>query len=248
MTKFQRNVLYLAVIVILAMLVYPPFVLKRGHGVEINMGYGWLLDPPKRDSLTASVNYPLLLAQWVGVLLVTGILWLVGRERPRKTTEKRIYQKQQDEVYLAKLKGVRGWLLLLCIILTIASPVINLAGLVSLNKMWKPYFDAFPGIYMANLLRTILVSALIIFSIYSGAILWNKEPGAVKTAKVYLWTYLSYAVLYPVLFLVLAGLPKEDYVDVLKTGIPELIGQIGFFVVWYSYLLRSKRVRLTFGT
>jgi hypothetical protein len=53
--------------------------LFANNGVVLNMGYGWIFDPPKRGLITSTVNVSMLLIQWFGVLLVGGIVFFIGK-------------------------------------------------------------------------------------------------------------------------------------------------------------------------
>jgi hypothetical protein len=75
----SRSVWLVAAFICLAMLVYPPYR-RVGHlGAIEGAGYAWLWSPPRGSYL--SVDYPLLLTQWVGVLVICGLLWLFLRSR-----------------------------------------------------------------------------------------------------------------------------------------------------------------------
>jgi len=45
-----------------------------------NMGYGFILDPPKRASLYATVNIGILLVEWAAVLLLGGVVFIFLKE------------------------------------------------------------------------------------------------------------------------------------------------------------------------
>jgi len=60
------------------MIIYPPFNVVN-KGVVLNMGYGWVFDPPKRGYMTATVNISMLLIQWLGVLVVGGIVFFLSK-------------------------------------------------------------------------------------------------------------------------------------------------------------------------
>jgi hypothetical protein len=68
--------------VVLIMLLFPPFHLWS-EAITVNMGYAFILDPPKRNSWTASVNVGMLLVQWVGTLLLTALAFFVLKSSGR---------------------------------------------------------------------------------------------------------------------------------------------------------------------
>jgi hypothetical protein len=76
MTTRQSRILFIASATLVAMLLFPPFDLRLANGVVMNLGYGFLLDPPKRGQMAGSVDIGLLLVQWVGVLILAVPFWL----------------------------------------------------------------------------------------------------------------------------------------------------------------------------
>ena len=71
MNEMQRKVLIAVAAVLLGMLLYPPFQIITSERV-FGMGYSWLFVPPER----ATVDVATLFAQWLGVLIVGGIVFL----------------------------------------------------------------------------------------------------------------------------------------------------------------------------
>jgi hypothetical protein len=79
MNKKQRWVLFVGAAVILLMLLFPPFHWPRGLGGPVeNMGYAFLFDVPQSRP---TVNTGMLLVQWIGVMLICGILWYALRDK-----------------------------------------------------------------------------------------------------------------------------------------------------------------------
>lgn len=70
MNKSQRRILKGVVAVVIAMFLYPP----RADDT-LDLYYGWLW------SGSARVDVPLLLAQWIGVLIVTALLYKLAQDR-----------------------------------------------------------------------------------------------------------------------------------------------------------------------
>jgi len=75
---FQKLVLFGVVILTLGMILYPPFRFVR-QGTIHNMGYQFLLSPPKAGNFTATVDTSMLVIQLIGVLIVGGSLWFFSR-------------------------------------------------------------------------------------------------------------------------------------------------------------------------
>lgn len=92
MNAKQRSILVVAAILVAAMLLFPPFRYYFGvthDGRESNIGYSFILSPPVLDPsrspqdypVVANVSWPLLLTQWVGVVLIAGLLCLASKDK-----------------------------------------------------------------------------------------------------------------------------------------------------------------------
>ena len=124
--------------------------------------------------------------------------------------------------------GVRGWLLFLCVSLTILSPL----GSLILTPV-----GLLPGNKTTIAILLILVNA---FSIYAGVELWKRRPGAVAIAKAFLIVNVIFQLWLGYRISLLPDFQPIGYVRILfSTGI--------FFAVWYSYLTWSKRVEATYS-
>jgi len=86
LNQYQKAILMSVVAVLMAMIAYPPFHVVAKNSAVFNMGYGWIFDPPKRGYVTATVNTFMLLIQWIGVLVVgmIGFLLAKGSSLPKK--------------------------------------------------------------------------------------------------------------------------------------------------------------------
>jgi uncharacterized RDD family membrane protein YckC len=76
MNRTQQIAVAVGATVVLLMLIFPPFQVQI-RDTTFNMGYGFIFDPPKRGYITASVNVGMLLVQWTGTLLLTGIAFFL---------------------------------------------------------------------------------------------------------------------------------------------------------------------------
>ncbi len=86
MNRYQRLVVVAGAVVVLLMLVFPPFYVQV-RGTTSNMGYGFIFDPPESGILTASVNAGVLLVQWVGVLMLTAFACFMLRSSGKSHEE-----------------------------------------------------------------------------------------------------------------------------------------------------------------
>lgn len=76
MNRNQKIAIAVGASVVLLMLIVPPFHVQV-RNTTFNMGYTFILDPPKRGYITASVNIGMLLVQWVGTLLLTALAFFM---------------------------------------------------------------------------------------------------------------------------------------------------------------------------
>ena len=151
--------------------------------------------------------------------------------------QSRIEQGQQ-------YKGIGGWLLLLCVGLTVFTPIRTLGSLAGSYIESAQYFEQFPGLLIVTVVDTILSLGLMAFSVYAGLGLWRIRAGAVETAKNYLWWFLAYHVVAAALPF---GLPSEAHRAMMEQVVKNMVGAVVAFAIWYSYLNRSKRVKATYG-
>jgi hypothetical protein len=144
-----------------------------------------------------------------------------------------------------RYKGVGGWLLLLCIGLTVFTPLNNIGSFAVGYSESAKYFDQFPGLLVITLIKTPLILGLTVFSFYVGVGLWSIRPGAVKMAKQYLLCFLGYHAFAAILPF-MAGLPSAATKAMIGPVAVEILMSVIYFAVWYSYLSESKRVTATY--
>ena len=79
MNEKQKHVLIAVAAIIALMLLYPPFQMSLGTNKIYQTGYDWLFDLPQ----PAVVDIGTLGLQWVGVLIVGGIIFFVLKDREK---------------------------------------------------------------------------------------------------------------------------------------------------------------------
>lgn len=81
MKPVKKTLLILTAVAIAVTLLFPPFHFLRGNGVVMNYGYSFIFSPanPTGDAY-ATVDVLLLLAQWIGILLVAGLFWMCAND------------------------------------------------------------------------------------------------------------------------------------------------------------------------
>ena len=144
-----------------------------------------------------------------------------------------------------RYQGVRGWLLLLCLSLTILDPFAMLLSLFSVANASKPLFEKHPGLLTLIAVSGIFRLAVAVFSVYAGLALWRVVPGAVPIARKYLMAVVLYTV-FAFILPALVGLPEELAREIAGGSSVAGLLTISYAFVWYVYLTRSKRVRATY--
>lgn len=85
MNESQKKIVIGAVIVIVAMLLYPPFLFRGASGATRNLGYGFLFDPPQYATFSSAspgvVDIAMLLVQWFAVAIVAAALWWLAKDK-----------------------------------------------------------------------------------------------------------------------------------------------------------------------
>ena len=127
---------------------------------------------------------------------------------------------------------IRGWLLLLCILLTIWNPAA--LAVVAASRV--------AGTGITTFAFTLLAIRLVVTSVgvAAGMALWHRRPGAVALAKAALILAAIEAI---GRLATRAGLSEAPP----GTRLPLALAAIFYNGAWYMYLEKSRRVRATFG-
>ena len=148
-------------------------------------------------------------------------------------------------------KGVGGWLLLFCLVLTLVIPALSLYQVnCDLSLLLLPqgglllYVWSRASYYFA-IANLVAMAGIAVFSFASGYRLWATKQGAVTTAKIFLLAQLFLALAMLALQHLLMPQPAARNLAVLLAV--QVIPPILFCSVWYRYLLRSRRVARTFA-
>ena len=70
MNDKQKTLLQVIAVIVVGMLLYPPFNIIGQNGIRVSAGYNWLFAPDR-----AVVDVGMLLAQWAGVLVVGALIY-----------------------------------------------------------------------------------------------------------------------------------------------------------------------------
>jgi Protein of unknown function (DUF2569) len=139
--------------------------------------------------------------------------------------------------------GVRGWLLVLCLVFTITYPATAFYYLLSYTVPKIIAAHTLKRVYLLSV-YTFMVGMLAIFSCTAGVGLWLVKPKAVAFAKRFLLTSLIGHIAYFVLWI--AVFQPMRPADFAKIAFSDVIRPMIFVAFWYSYLTRSRRVRETY--
>lgn len=145
----------------------------------------------------------------------------------------------------SKLRGVRGWLLLLCITLSIILPLRLFAGFESFMKVADASSKRFPVYSMRLRCMEIADLFFCMYSLYVGVELWKVRKGAVSKAKLFLLVYLAYNVArtFSPCFSDLNPEIRDRFVGIFGRAALQCMVATA---VWHQYLARSVRVKNTF--
>jgi hypothetical protein len=143
---------------------------------------------------------------------------------------------------------VRGWLLFFCISLAVLSPVMSIRNLYtellgySENKV---YIQQLVSLNRFALMNMIVMITVFVFSTMAGLLLWAKCKAGDTVAKLFL--------LYNIVanFLMLLGLRMiAEYPELYSEQFSPRLGSLIYASIygfgWYSYLIRSSRVKTIF--
>ena len=147
----------------------------------------------------------------------------------------------------AQYQGVRGWLLFFCVSLTVLGPLVTTVSVASSFGVSREYFAEYPGLLAMIIIDSVLSLGVTGFGLFAGIQLWRIRPGAVLTAKRYLFCALmSQAVEIGLPWM--TGLPAEDIRTMVAANVRNAVRALIPFAIWYSYLNVSKRVRATYSS
>jgi len=78
MNDKQKKVLIAVAVIVLAMLLYPPYIQQIGgaNSIATTSGYAFIFELPFRST----IHIATLLIQWVGILIVGGIAFFMVKD------------------------------------------------------------------------------------------------------------------------------------------------------------------------
>jgi hypothetical protein len=142
--------------------------------------------------------------------------------------------------------GVKGLLWLLCFSLIVASPIINIIGIV-LNyikmKDLLNVFGRYKGFTIISSLMWVILSG---YGFSIGKDLYEVRPNAVKRVKI-LFGFLLAGRVADIILILFSGLPGEARsAMIIFEEIPRIFYTAASICFWFLYLTYSKRVKNTY--
>ena len=139
--------------------------------------------------------------------------------------------------------AVVGWLLFLCLLLTLVFPATTLYRILA-HTLPSLLEENSPRSIFLLIVYCVVSAGLAVFSVIAGLKLWLVRPGAVTFARRWLWAYLITHLAYFGLWVAIAK--QLTSLSLAAMGWNHVVGPIGSFALWYFYLEHSKRVRETY--
>ena len=243
----QRKIIIAMIIIMVGMLLFPPFhVVIRG--TEINLGYAWLLHPPKNNP-PASINAILLLAQWLGVVAIGGLLVSITKTSPVEHSAEHF---QESRVLLDKNgpTGIGGWLMFFVVLWTIGSlitPIAMLSGFASEEQILPQLKNSeIWGLYKTVAFSITLISAA--YMLFTSYRLWKSRSSSIPNKTIIsIWTNT-----FGVTIVLLYFLPSSIFGDAAQKELSNEIfsattKSIITSFVWTWYFIKSRRVHNTYN-
>ena len=129
----------------------------------------------------------------------------------------------QDKYY-----GIKGWLLILIIGMTIGAPLYNIYESLQIEKVLGGSSKSFE-VYSAIILFAIIISEIL--AVISSVYMFRKDIRGIKFAKFYIYFWIGVSVL-------LLIIPPIGFASLIRNSI--------FAWIWLKYFKKSKRVKTTF--
>jgi hypothetical protein len=142
-------------------------------------------------------------------------------------------------------QGVRGWLFVFCLMLTVAGPLIS-AWLIAYEfAEVAPSLADSAGLQAATFASIVLTACALAFGAYAGLRLWLIRPHAVATAKQALLLGLAVEIVTTLIDAVAASTLHADD-GLFQPFIIGIVPGLAFFTLCFAYLNRSRRVHATY--
>jgi hypothetical protein len=142
---------------------------------------------------------------------------------------------------------VRGWLLFLCIVLSVVIPISSALELIATWQLEREVAALAPGVTTIAWLHSALLVLIAFLGFIAGVVLWLRRHRAVAIAHVCLVAILCATVTMLGVLLVV-DIPQSVREALVRQEVRATIRTAVFVVVWFTYLLRSYRVKRTYAS
>jgi Protein of unknown function (DUF2569) len=142
-------------------------------------------------------------------------------------------------------RDVRGWLLVLCLMLTVIGPLISVWLMAEAYAAIEPPFASSPGLQAAGFASLAITACAVAFGAYAGLRLWLIRPNAVATTKQALLAGLAADIVTTSIELWAQPARRADD-GLFQPIIIGLVPSLVFFTLCFAYLNRSNRVHATY--
>lgn len=144
-------------------------------------------------------------------------------------------------------KGVGGWLVFFCVGLTILGPLFSLGQITANWERSQPAFDQFPDLKTAVMWENTGLVALLIYGFIAGCMIWSGSSNGRAMAKRYLLVRLFGFIGVEFIMVVIMGdMPSQVFTTVIGATVGAVFREIIYFLIWWFYFKKSKRVRNTY--
>jgi Protein of unknown function (DUF2569) len=142
-------------------------------------------------------------------------------------------------------QGIRGWLLVLCLMLTVIGPLTAVWLMAEEYAANEPLFASSPGLQAAVFASLAITACAVAFGAYAGLRLWLIRPDAVATAKQALLAGLAADIVATLIELLAQPTLRADD-GLFQPFTIGLVPSLVFFTLCFAYLNRSNRVHATY--
>jgi len=147
-------------------------------------------------------------------------------------------------------KGVGGYLLIFCIVLTMLVPLFFLAKALYDWGQCETVFLHFPWYKGLTIFMLISSGAIVCYGFIAGCMIWGGNANGREIAKNYLLVYLFGFIAIKLLGIAVIygkNVPSENLTFVIQDALKQQFCQVIIFVIWWLYFKKSKRVQNTYG-
>lgn len=145
-------------------------------------------------------------------------------------------------------KGIGGWLAFFCIGLTILGPLFSFGQMASAWAQASAAFERFPSLKTAVCYENFGSALILLYGFFVGCKVWGGHPAGKQLAKQYLKLRLIGVIgIELITLLLMPSLPTQMFRAALAGLVKAVIGEGAYFLVWWLYFKKSRRVRNTYA-